>query len=275
MIPEEYFTNSIFGVPQRFRHPGCTPLHKDAGLVVTRYPDGWVWYCHRCRKGGRKKLNSLAPSRLLSFLQATSLVDKNSSVIQLPRDYTIEIPPAGLAWLYQYHITEAEILRYDIGYSPASHRVIFPVYHDGKLVFWIGRLVGQQPTAENPKYFSPLPKKDIYFTVDRTGPVVAIVEDIVSAIKVARVCAVVAVIAAYVPDKLVFSLLDNYQTVALWLDYDKTQKMFQVVMRQQMLGHDIFLVPTFKDPKFFPDEEINRLILRGAYVKPMVGVSTC
>lgn len=266
-IPEEYFSNSPFGVPQRFRHPGCTPLHKDAGLVVTRYSDGWVWFCHRCRKGGRKRLNSLAPSRLLSFLQAASLVDKINAEVQLPRDYSTEIPPAGLAWLYQYDITEAEILKYDIGYSPASHRVIFPVYNNGKLVFWIGRLVGQQPTNENPKYFSPISKKDIYFTVDRTGPTVAIVEDIISAIKVARVCAVVAVIAAYVPDQLVFSLLKNYQTVALWLDYDKTQKMFGVVMRQQMLGHDIFMVPTCRDPKCFSDKEIKQLILRGAHDK--------
>lgn len=265
-LPEEYFVNSPFGVPQRFRHPGCTPLYKDAGLVVTRYEDGWVWFCHRCRQGGRKRLNSLAPSRLLSFLQSTNLISKGPADVCLPKDYTVDIPPAGLAWLYQYEINDAEILRYDIGYSPASHRVIFPVYQDGKLVFWIGRLVGQKPTAENPKYFSPVPKKDIYFTIDRDGPVVAIVEDIISAIKVARVCAVVAVIAAYVPDQLVFSLLKNYQTVALWLDYDKTQKMFKVVMRQQMLGHDIFMVPTFKDPKCFPDNEIKSLILRGKNV---------
>ncbi len=47
----------------------------------------------------------------------------------------------GLEYLKKRDISEAIIKKYDILYSPKEHRVIFPIYHDGKLMGYQGRFI--------------------------------------------------------------------------------------------------------------------------------------
>jgi DNA primase len=63
--------------------------------------------------------------------------------MRLPLDYTKEIPAQGLAYLYVRGVTDADIKRWKIGYSPKYSRVIFPVYEGRNLVFFQGRTISE------------------------------------------------------------------------------------------------------------------------------------
>lgn len=260
MIPEEYFRNTEINMPVRYRHPGCTDPSKDKALVVTRTHSGWKWFCHRCRMGGVKPIDSLSPSRLVKFTndQKVKVFEKVDEV-RLPRDFTEKIPPEGLAWLYSYGITDEEISQYSIGYSKLLSRVILPTYMYGELVFWIGRLIGE-PSKTNPKYSSvAVSRKDIYFTAEnRFSRDVVIVEDNLSAIKVGRIATAIALISVHVPDGLVFHLARHYARIVLWLDPDKHKKMIRLCRRYQANGINVIFIASRQDPKYYSDEVIEK-----------------
>lgn len=261
MLPDEFFKNTPIGVPIRLRHPGCTDQNKDRALVVTRFESGWKWFCHRCRQGGIKSLHSLSPSRIVKFTTPDTKTQLVNSEVRLPCDYTTHIPPEGLAWLYKYDITDEEIAYYDFGWSPSQSRVILPTYQFGTLVFWIGRLIGQ-PTRYNPKYSSVAAnRRDIYFTANFPGSNnVAIVEDILSALRVGRFTTAIALISVHIPDDLICKLSKSYKRIIVWLDPDKHKKMLSVARRQQALGHNVTFRITDQDPKCYSDEVIEAIL---------------
>lgn len=268
MISDEYFrSDTPLGVTKKYRHIECTPEHKAPALNVTRIDDGWIWYCFRCRKGGKKFISSLSPAQYKQWIKNKSIQpDLKVRTVKLPNDFSLILPSKGKVWFYKYGITDKEIKEYGMGYSKYYDRIILPVYNKDKLLFWLGRNLGLV-TRENPKYrtVQNYKRKDLYFKIGSTNSnKVCIVEDIISAIKVGRQVPCYALLSAHVPDRLIKNLLDKYGksiTLYLWLDYDKQDKMIQWLQRYKSLFNiNIKIVVTIKDPKCYSNKEIKEFI---------------
>jgi hypothetical protein len=255
--PVVFDVNSPLGVPQRHEH---TCSKGDRPLVVTKIENGWVYYCQRCRKGGKKSVKGLSPERSVEFYKKLHLKPENEvGEVRLPYDFTTDIPPAGKAWLYGWGLTDDDIEFYNIGYSEYYNRVIMPVYTAGELVYWQGRNLGEI-TRANPKYLNVRSKgrKNIYFRCVDQHTVrnhVVICEDILSGIRVGHVTDTYSLLSAHVTDDLILHL-SNYERIDLWLDPDKTIEMVDWMTRYQALGVNIGMVRSSHDPKWYSTAEI-------------------
>ena len=270
---EKYFdVGSILYYPER-HHCKCSE-GKDPCLIVTRFTTHWKFYCHRCGMSGIKKIGDLPPEEVVKLWHSNRISkDRGRQVVKqmrLPEDVTNDIHTYAMSeylWLQTAGITDEEIVKYNICYSPYFERVIFPVYdRDDKLIYWQGRkVVGDGPKWLNVKLMG---REDIYFEVDHQirypkgkAVGVVIVEDIISAIIVGRTCSSLALLGSYIPDSLILYLKDR--VVYIWLDKDKQGDAVKHFMRLQSHGIKAKLRVTKRDPKHYSEDDIKSIILKG------------
>jgi hypothetical protein len=248
----------------QFDHEQCGDTRER--LYVTQTDSGWIFHCHNCAptmsgyyKDKMKRLPS--PEKTIVSLQdirnpQLKVVDK----IHLPIDYQTQLTPAGALWLLKYGITDKERLLYHIGFSPKLNRVILPIYNEDKdLAFWQGRLL-ETPSKTLPKYMSVQVKgAEKIFEIEKEGDTVVIVEDMVSAIKVGRHAASIALLGSYIPHGL-FKRLKKYKNVMMWLDADKYMESVKYSKRFREFGFKVITVNTVLDPKAVNDDVIKEYL---------------
>lgn len=263
MISENLFDPAMpLNHPGRHRHDCSNKT--DRPLIVTRTPKGWKWYCHRCGEKGFRSIANLSPAEFKKWREQPVAERQVAEQVELPRDFTREIPPEGMAWLHKAGLTREDIQTIRAGYSSVMHRVILPVYKDGELVYWQGRgLQGPFEPGRNPKYMNVKARgrKDVYFiyrpaAADEDRAV--LVEDILSAVRVGRALGVTtyALLYAYVPNDLILKLSKRYIRIIVWLDPDKSGYMARMVNKWRSFGIDLVAVYTDKDPKEYTDDQI-------------------
>ena len=265
-FPEEWFETSMpEGVWKRFRHPSCSE-GKNKALAIAKTGQGWVWHCHRCEQHGFKSAENLSPQRTMDWIKsAKEKPQVYKRDIKLPEDFTVTIPLKGKAWLYGKGITDEQIKRYNFGYSSHYDRVILPVYEHiiaKKLIFWEGRYLGT-PDRDHPKYMkvSESNRKDIYFIADgNKSETVVLVEDILSAVRVGEVTDCYAMLYAFVPDIVVWTLSKLYKNIIIWLDPDKQSDMVDYVLRYRSFGLNVHIMISALDPKCYTAGEIERRV---------------
>jgi len=265
-LDERYFdVDAPQDVTLRYLHEGCSD-GKDTCLVVTKTNSGWAYYCHRCKLKGFKPVHGLPPSKVAALFRAQQR--KQSTLVrqvQLPKDFTTEIPPEGLVWLYRVGITDYEISFFGIGWSKSYGRVILPVYQGRKLIYWQGRYVGKDESMEKYVNQKQVGREDTYFRNEPrvTSGRIVMVEDILSAIKVGRVSNCIGLLYAYVPDALVVKLRERYDEIVIWLDPDKSLYTLRVLKRLRAFGLPVRRVYSPKDPKYYNEEEIESFLEGG------------
>jgi hypothetical protein len=267
-IPENCFDpEAPIGQAVRFRHdsPDCS-RGKDSCLIVTRTESGWKFYCHRCGAKGVRGLDGLPPDKMKKWYEAKKNVPKQTEkVVTLPRDFTLDLTkhPKAYAWLMTLGITDEQIRKFRIGYSRYFDRLIFPVYMDGKLVFWQGRTFNPI-TKENPKWLSVrVPRdQDVFFIAggDPLPNTIVLVEDILSAIKLSTVCHAVALLGVYIPDKLMWRVKKSGLHAVIWLDQDKTDKSLWYCNRFRAAGIPTRVRSTTLDPKKYTTKQLKEIL---------------
>jgi DNA primase len=254
----------------RYAHDCPTGAGRDKPLVVTRIATGWKWFCHRCGEKGIKWAKGLSPKEWLKFNKAREVREHNTvSKVKLPHGMTSHIPAVGLAWLYQYHLSDEDISYYGIGYSNTLNRVVLPVYgEDGTLLYYQARNLApkEEWDEKNPKYMNvkARTRQDIYFKVappERKTDEVVVVEDIISGIRVGKQYDCYSLLNAYIPDELIFRLCKDYPETILWLDPDKWDRMLKRTRRFRSLGLNVKMVRVNQDPKYYTDEEIGEILM--------------
>jgi hypothetical protein len=232
--------------------------------VRTTAAGSTVWYCHDCGRGSRTfRENKRTPSETVAYfkqLQAGKTLIQ-TRVIHLPPDMTSELPIPALVWLHKYGITKEEIEIFRFGWSPSYKRLILPVWHEDKLLYWQGRTFSQV-TKENPKYLNIRQSgvKNVYFENFTGNRILCIVEDILSAIKVGRFCDSLALLGSYLPADL-SRIMESYDRVYLWLDEDKWKTSIHAMQKfTQLIGKPIMPIKTVLDPKELSDQVIQQLL---------------
>ena len=188
---------------QRYNCPNCSDTK---GRYCVRYDGkGWYYHCFNCHPNMlyHSLLKDSTPQETLDYVrkiqeQKTPEIWKPQEV-SLPKDFQYYIPDRS--WLDQYHLTPREYVQFQIGYSPAYHRIILPSYVGGELLCWQGRYIGMD---KKPKYITEGKKDSLNLFIRDDAPnkdTVVLVEDIISAIKVGRVLDAIGILGSYVSPK--------------------------------------------------------------------------
>lgn len=232
---------------------------------------GYLYHCFRCGMKGFRVEGESTPEDIISNKRSRSAMDVSYATkndLQLPADFSNELPEQAWLWLNKYGITAEEAHAYNFGYSYFYDRLIMPVYENGsnsKLIYWQGRNLGKV-TPEKPKYINAKQERsDIFFRVEQEGieankSKVILVEDVVSAIKIGRQFNCIALLTTSMPNEFIQDLARSGRAVIIWLDYDKRAKMVRDVLKLQSFGIKARRVLTVKDPKAYSDEEIKEIL---------------
>lgn len=180
---------------------------------------------------------------------------ESGSSVRLPSDFTPALPKEPLEWLSKYAIDAEEIKLYRMGWSASWGRLIYPQYDKyGNCFFWQGRYF--KINEESPigsKYFNQGKPEmvDVILGKDNKNPqdTLFVVEDFVSAIKIARVRPTLCLWGSEMSVKRARRLSYAYKNLALWLDPDKAHHQARCQIKCRPYFDRVSTVNTQQDPK--------------------------
>jgi len=255
-------------IEERINCPRCGDTKNR--LYTRRVQGGLIRFCHNQNcyaedgfiSDGLSSPKETVSNVLSIFNNGVESSEQFVKDVRLPSDTSLSIiPSAGLAWLYQYGITDEEIKQFNICYSERYKRLILPVYNKNGLIYWQGRNLGKV-SKENPKYLNIRQSgaKNVYFKAYRhnhiQSDILVIVEDILSAIKVGRHFNSLALLGSYFPLDILKEFSD-YAKIIIYLDSDKWKESIKAAKRfNQLTGKQFIVKYHEKDPKELSDEEL-------------------
>jgi hypothetical protein len=173
---------------------------------------------------------------------------------------TYALPPAALAWLRKYNITEEEVRQHGFFYDNDKDYLVMPVNDGDRTVFTASRYFGSN--EDHPKYVSKGYKHGFFKLVvpPQHSNVFVLVEDYLSAIKVGRYANAVPLMGSFAPRELLLSLLASRPVLRFWLDRDKSISSMHQAARARQWHPNCGTIVTALDPKDYTDEQIREYI---------------
>lgn len=228
-------------------------------MIVSESPRGYSAYCFRC---GRKEFQ---PHKERSVAQCMRLPYQNNTKapLELPKGYTTDIPQKYATWFMKCGISPEIALSYGIGWVPEMHRICLPVYDvfTEELVALQLRAVdkNQEPKYLNPE--GPATGSALFMSGPPTG-ITVITEDILSAIKVSRVCHATSILGTKLTEKRLEKLAAYNHTCVVWLDSDKAGRdgARKVAASLKLLGVRVYMVHSELDPKAYNSDQIKEIL---------------
>lgn len=189
----------------------------------------------------------------LKLFKQEETIDSPKAV--LPRDFTREVPTEGWKWLLQYGLPYTYWKPF-VGYTPAENRLV--ITFGDPVVFSQGRAL----TVGDRKWKFYGDGHNHVETLGREIPkAVVLVEDIISAHKVAQDSPCICLFGTNIADIYVKELQRLKRPVKLWLDADQYQLLPKKINRLQgLLSHPVTYIYTEKDPKELSASEIKEIL---------------
>ena len=163
-------------------------------------------------------------------------------------DLTNDIPIKAKQWILKYGITNQEIEQNNIAYNANSDILI--LIHTQN--YWQGRCFGNQKV----KYLS---KGDKPLTIYGNGDTIVCVEDVLSAIKIARLspdyCAT-PLLGSSMSLETTQSLSERFKNIVVWLDRDKAKEAIRISRNLRQRGINTRVVISPEDPKEYTKGEL-------------------
>lgn len=185
--------------------------------------------------------------------------NKNGNSVYLPNDFSSILPESPLTWLRKYGITDHEILQNKFGWSQNHERLIFPCFDlYGNLVIYQGRYFGN--SSETPRYSTRGQVESCYHILGGHSNTIVLVEDVISAIKVARVQQAMPLFGSQISLDRIKKLSDLVPKLVIWLDADKARYAVQSKMKASPFFDEVACVITLKDPKEYSTREIQAFL---------------
>jgi hypothetical protein len=167
---------------------------------------------------------------------------------EITLDLTTDIPMKAKQWLLKYGITNQEIEQNNIAYNANSDVLV--LLHTQN--YWQGRCFGDQ----HQKYLS---KGNKPLTIYGNGDTIVCVEDVLSAIKIARLspdyCAT-PLLGSSMSLETTQSLSERFKKILIWLDRDKAKEAIRISRNLKQRGILVDVVISPKDPKDYEKGEI-------------------
>lgn len=200
-----------------------------------------------------------APWRGPSVFNRINEEVKNAKGV-LPFDFTREVPTFAWKWLLQYGLPYS-YWQPSTGYSKATGRLILTCESSpGNVAFSIGRLV--DPEKQGAKWY-------VWGDCHKSAVVLGeylglsvLVEDLISAHKVAQVAQTTPLFGTEVHPAVLYSLRNgSSDPVVLWLDDDQRGGSHRKATRlETLLNRPVSVVHTTKDPKALTVNEIKECL---------------
>lgn len=238
------------------RHEPCPRCGSRDNLA--RYSDGsgWCFGCHYViSSSGESSVAVDVPS-----------VDD----IKLPLDCSTSFPEHVVNWLRKYDVTIEEALKHGWKYSKHWDQLIFPFYgeNESQLTLWQGRNFGggQESGPKRRKYYNqgrPADILPIFRAPQQENKCrsLVVVEDVLSAVRIARQSDAMPCLGSYLPAKKLMRLRAFYETIVIWLDADKIKEAREIADMAKWIGFRTKVVYTDLDPKEYSDEEITKKLV--------------
>lgn len=234
-------------VVKQTRCPRCASRGQDTrGNNLSVYADAGehCWSCGYHRNGKFQ----------LTFVNKETTNDTQKGV--LPFDFVKSpIPAKHWKWLLQYGLPYTYWQPY-CGYSESADRLILT--YGNPVQFAQGR----SQSMDSPKWVNYGTRHTHVETLGKeiSGPV-SLVEDLISAHKVAQVSPAIPLFGTVIFDKVIKELRDLNRPVVLWLDADQYQLLPPKVNRlQSLLKVPVTYLHTRLDPKEYSLEEIKEYL---------------
>lgn len=111
-----------------------------------------------------------------------------------------------------------------------------------------------------PKWITKGKIEEIIYTLGIKSATLVLVEDIVSAIKVSQVEQCSPLFGSVITMKRLVRLQPFYDTLIIWLDYDKRKESIKFAEKARLLGFNVYNVVTEKDPKDYNYKDITNYL---------------
>lgn len=237
--------------------PKCAKLGNDRGHNnLGIYADGSAW-CFSCGyfkpASGIEKLKAKAQDNLGGL----------GKTVYLPGDVDFELPKKSWDYLRQYSLTEEDIHANKIMWSESYQRTIFPYFGKDGLLGWQGRT---HNPSDKRKWYSQGNLKDLLHICSSRGSSttkrsIALVEDIISAIRVGHVLQATPLFGSHLSLNQALRIHLLADVLILWLDKDKEQYSIQRAKQLRDLGIPTYSVISDQDPKCYNNKEVEELLL--------------
>lgn len=233
------------------RHEPCPKCGSRDNLGVWEDGHKWCFGCHYHFPTG----NNLNLDTIRTRISLDEHTNKNN--IYLPHDFDYYIPNEPLAWLNKYGISQVEREVNRIGYSEELKFLIFPLFTEsGELEAWQAR---DFSNTSKSRYFTRGDVSNVLHILGH-GNVLVLTEDILSAIKVARITASMPIFGSHIQNKSIVRLSRYFKSLLIWLDHDKAKEAIKASNRAKLFFDVAEVVVTEKDPKEYTTGEIKRII---------------
>jgi len=226
--------------------PKCKALGKDRNNDnLGIYSDGHMW-CFSC--------DYYVPTNPIKrFREKESRDAPKGEPNTLPYDVSNEISERASTWCREYGISDNTLKRNYVLWSENQQRLIFPYYIEGELQAWQGRYFGNE---NKPKWFTQGDIDNILYTLGKPTQTICLVEDIVSAIKIASHIHSSPLFGSHISNNRFTRLSRYYKDVYIWLDPDKRKEAIKFASKGRLFGLDCKVIVSDRDPKEHTHEEI-------------------
>lgn len=231
--------------------PKCRAAGNDSrGDNLVRYQDGSA-FCFACHHREPPK----------SFRPKVVAGDEDLERLKLLVGKKPPLPEKNRKWLAQY-LPDEDIDAFFF-FDPESRRHVFAYVGKDGLEYWEKRTVEE---GVKPKCLSGGKKPFIIYGRWMATNTVAVVEDIVSALKVSKAVGALPLFGSFLsPEFMVrLSKLERIQNIVIWLDEDKYEVALATAEKLQKIlppTHNVNVLLTEKDPKCYSTEEIRDMLL--------------
>lgn len=188
---------------------------------------------------------------------------KEYQSVTISDDLCSDFPRHVVEWLARYDISVSEAISHGWKYSPKYDQLVFNFAgSDGTILCSQARNFRAGAKTKDgralPKYFNQGSPADVLpiFSSGNDNRRLVVVEDAVSAAKIARQNDAMPCLGSYLPAKKLTRLRPFYESLIVWLDEDKLKEAREMAQMAKWLGFSTKVVYTELDPKEYSNEAI-------------------
>jgi len=199
------------------------------------------------------------PTPTLDQLKRKTMENNKNNVVSSidTSGFTAIIPVRAVTWLKKYGITDIEIQHYRLLWDTYKDSLVFPLFDErGSIVLTNSRYFG--PNPDHPKYITNGHKSrnTVYIRNRNTPTTLVLVEDFVSALKVARQASSIPLFGSTVSPECVKWASGTFKQLRIWLDMDKASQSLLEASKLSQYCPDSRVILTPLDPKEYSNNQI-------------------
>lgn len=190
----------------------------------------------------------------------TKTIEEKHDTTVLPSTFTREVPQHAWRWLLQFGLGYKYWQPF-VGWSEKDSRLVFTVGNPTE--FSVGRFLPREPRDDKRKWFvwGDCHKTPHVIGDYQQSNVVVLVEDVISAHKVAAITSCIPLFGTNIFSAVIPVLRHIGLPIVIWLDNDQSHTMNKKAYNLYLLtGLSVSYISTELDPKMLPLDTIKGLL---------------